>query len=53
VNALKAADEIEHLILRDFRILLLQTDGLHGERGEIKWKQGERDRGLGFRLIIR
>src|SRR5712671_1690671 len=22
----------------NFRILLLQTDGLHGERGEIKWK---------------
>lgn len=32
-NALKAADEIEHLILRDLRILLLQTNGLHyGER---------------------
>jgi hypothetical protein len=31
-NALKAAYEIEHLILGDIRILLLQTNGLHGKR---------------------
>ena len=33
-DALKAVYEIEHLILGDIRILLLQADGLHGERGE-------------------
>jgi hypothetical protein len=33
-DALKAGYEIEHLILGDIRILLLQADGLHGERGE-------------------
>ena len=33
-DALKAAYEIEHLILGDVRILLLQADGLHREEEE-------------------
>ena len=34
-NALKSADEIEHLILRDFWIFLLESNGLHGGEGDV------------------